>query len=443
VVTGVNTDTRTLAPGQLFIALKGPRFDGHDFAAQALQMGAAAAVVSLSYEPSAGLKGILLKVKDPLTALGDLAAAWRDEHSLRVLAVTGSSGKTTSKDMLASILSVRYRVLKSDGNFNNLIGLPLTLLRLRPEHSAAVLEMGMSWPGEIARLTQISQPDVGLITNVGPAHLQNMGSLSNIAKAKTELWQNMKDGAAIVNLDDPRLAPWARKFKGQAITFGTGGMVSAAAAEPYAFGQRFWLHLGGVKPAAVKLAALGSHNVQNALGAAAAALALGLSGEEIADGLNAFTPGSGRLRLLTSAGGVRILDDAYNANPDSVAASLKTLAQLVLAHDVPLRPVAVLGDMLELGAASKSLHQQAGAAAAENGIELLLALGAHAPHLVRGAKNAGLDNACAFASHEQLEAALAEKIAPADMVLVKGSHGMNMERTVKFLLRAYAPDKGS
>jgi UDP-N-acetylmuramoyl-tripeptide--D-alanyl-D-alanine ligase len=220
-------------------------------------------------------------------------------------------------------------------------------------------------------------------------------------------------------------------------------MVSAAAIEPHGFGQRFQLHLAGAKPVAVKLAAPGAHNIQNALGAAAAALAMGLSGEEIADGLNAFTPGSGRLRLLSSAWGVNILDDAYNANPDSVTASLNALAQLVFTRTLPCRPVAVLGDMLELGAASKSLHQQVGAAAADNGVELILALGAHAPDLVRGAKNAGLDNAYAFNSHDQLEAALAERIAPADMVLVKGSHGMGMERTVKFLLRAHAPDKES
>ncbi len=431
-VNGVCTDTRKLTPGQLFVALKGPNFDGHNFVPQAFKLGAVACLVERGYQ----YKGdaLLLQTQDTLQALGDLALAWRSEQPAKVLAVTGSSGKTTSKEMLALVLAQRYNVLKTKGNLNNLIGLPLTLLELNASHGAAVVEMGMSWPGEIARLTQIAEPDLGLITNVGPAHLQNMGSLKNIAAAKTELWSNIH-GIAVVNLDDPLLAPWARKFNGQVITFGQNpkAQVKAGKIQNMGFAQTFMLELPAGQPVLVKLGAPGEHNLQNALGVAAAAFAMGLSAEEIREGLSGYQAGSGRFRMLSSANGALILDDAYNANPSSVAAGLKTMAGLQHYYGGNRRAVAVLGDMLELGPKSPTLHRQIGELAVDSNCELLLAYGSMAPEVIKGAKSAGLAAAYAFGEMNELRKALLEKLTGKDIVLVKGSNSMGMESIVTFL----------
>ncbi|MDR1397940.1 MAG: UDP-N-acetylmuramoyl-tripeptide--D-alanyl-D-alanine ligase [Desulfarculales bacterium] len=435
-ISGVNTDSRTLAPGQLFVALAGVNFDGHDFVAQAARAGAGAALVNKNFI-FADKEFPLLKVDDTLRALGDLAAAWRREHSLRVLALTGSTGKTTAKEMLAAVLSRRYQVLKTEGNFNNLIGLPLTLLRLDETHNAAVLEMGMSVSGEIARLTRIADPDVAVITNIGPAHMASMGSVRNIAKAKVELWENMDSAAqAVINIDDPFLKPWRNKLKGRALTFGSGKEAEIYSSQLKVKGvkQNFLLHLPGAQPLEVTLSVPGAHNVCNALAAAAAAFSLGINGEEIAQGLSGYQGIKGRLRLQRAAVGALVLDDTYNANPASMAAALDTLAQMVsVAGEEPRRPVAVLADMLELGPESAGFHYELGRKAALSGCRLLFTYGPEARHTDQGAREAGLAESGNFQELTELKAALKKHLRPGDIVLVKGSNAMGMERVVDFL----------
>ncbi|RJX32751.1 MAG: UDP-N-acetylmuramoyl-tripeptide--D-alanyl-D-alanine ligase [Desulfarculus sp.] len=431
--SGVSTDSRQVQEGQLFVALSGPHFDGHDYVAAALEAGAAAAMVRRGFALPGSPRACLLAVPDTLAALGELAAAWRREHSALLAAVTGSNGKTTCKEMLAAIMAQRHQVLKNQGNFNNLIGLPLTLLKLSAAHSAVVVEMGMNAPGEIARLTQIAAPEAGVITNVGPAHLGPLGSLEAVAAAKGELFAGLSPAAtAVVNLDDPYLAPWARRLSCRVLTFGLskGAQVSASGFQPAGLGQRFSLEL----PEAaleVSLAAPGRHNLMNALAAAAAAYALGQGGAAIRAGLEAFRPLPGRLGLAGRPGGPALLDDTYNANPASLAAGLMVLSQVAQGRPMAL----ILGDMLELGPGAPELHRRAGAQAVEAGCTLVLALGAQAAQVAAGAdaQGRGGSKALAFSDLAELLAEARHRLTAEHVVLVKGSRAMAMERVVAAL----------
>ena len=433
--TGVSTDSRRVEPGQLFVALEGPRFDGHDFVAAALEAGAAGAVVRRGFSLPERPGACLFPVADTTRALGDLAAAWRREHSARVVAVTGSNGKTTTKEMLAAVLGRRHRVLRNRGNFNNHVGLPLTLLTLSGEHTAVVVEMGMNAPGEIARLTQIAAPEVGLVTNVGPAHLGRLGSLEAIAAAKAELYQGLGPGdTAVVNADDPLLAPWAGRLACRVVTFGSGegAMVRAGEADYGEAEVRFRLELPGAAPCPVRLPVPGRHNLMNALAAAAAAWVLGLGSEEIAAGLADFAPVPGRFSPRRAPGGYTVIDDTYNANPASLAAGLEALA----ARREPGRRVLILGDMRELGPEAPRLHREAGGQAVAAGCALVWAVGRFAEEVAAGARAAGLAGARAraFADQRELAAAARESLRPEDVVLVKGSRSAGMERVVAALL---------
>ncbi len=434
-LAGVSTDSRAIAPGQLFVALAGPNFDGHDFVPQALAAGAAAALVRADYAAPAELAGAcLLRVADTLRALGDLAGAWRREQSAIVAGLTGSNGKTSTKEMLAAILLKRHRVLKTQGNLNNLIGLPLTLLGLGPEHTACVVEMGMSALGEIARLTEIAAPELGLITNVGPAHLGPLGSLANIAQAKTELFRGLDPAAtALVNLDDPWLAPWADKLECRVVTFGHHEAAMVRCGDVSALGGRlaFSLWLPGEEPIRVRLAAPGRHNVMNACAAAAAALVMGQDGAAIREGLEAFVPVKGRLEQKRGFFGFWVLDDTYNANPASLAAGLAALKDVAGGRPMGL----ILGDMLELGPTSPQLHRDCGRQAAAAGCRLVLALGEQAAEVAAGAREGGLsaEAALAFADRLALIEAAQEMFEEDEVVLVKGSRSMGMERVVKAL----------
>ncbi|MFZ5586567.1 MAG: UDP-N-acetylmuramoyl-tripeptide--D-alanyl-D-alanine ligase [Thermodesulfobacteriota bacterium] len=433
--SGVCTDSRRIAAGQLFVALTGPNFDGHDFVADAFAAGAAAALVRTGFGLPAMPDACLLAVPDTLTGLGDLAAAWRREHDALVVGLTGSNGKTTTKEMLAAILGQRHRVHKTQGNFNNLIGLPLTLLGLDEAHTACVLEMGMSAPGEIARLTQIAAPEVGLVTNVGPAHLGPLGSLAAIAQAKTELWRGLDASAtAVVNLDDPLLAPWASRLECRVLTFGAHARADVRCGDASALGGRvaFSLWLPEAEPLRVRLAGPGRHNVINACAAAAAAHALGQGPAAILAGLETFAPAPGRLEQKRGFFGFWVLDDTYNANPASLAAGLAALADVAGGRG----RVLILGDMLELGPSAAKLHRQAGRAAVAAGCRLVLALGAQAREVAAGARQAGLaaGAALAFAERSDLIAAAQELIEEDEVVLVKGSHSMAMDKVVRALI---------
>lgn len=424
VVRGYSTDSRTLQPGELFIPLRGERYDGHDYLAQAVRNGAAAC---LSEEVVAGLTIPVIQVRDTLKALGDLAAAVRQRFAGPVIGVTGTSGKTTTKEMLAAILALTGPGLKSAGNFNNLIGVPLTLFGLLPEHRWAVIEMGMSARGEIARLAQIAAPQIGVITNVGAGHLENLGGISGVARAKGELFIALPSGGiALVNADDAEIGRLPLANGVRRVLFGTNpeAQVRASGITAVEGAVHFTLHLPeGTTP--VELPVPGRHNVQNALAAAAAAWSLGVPSADIAAGLASFRPCPGRMELVELPDDILILEDSYNANPLSMRAALDALYDL----GRPGRRLAILGDMLELGPTARELHHEVGALVAERA-DWLLTLGELSREIAAGAIAAGLPRERVFCADtaEALSARLRELLKPGDRLLVKGSRGMRMER---------------
>ena len=432
VFKGVSTDSRTVGAGELFVPIVGERFDGHDFIEAAFAKGASGALTMPGKGASSRGNVCQIEVDDTLRALGAIAHYIRDaRRDLVVVGITGTNGKTTTKEMLASVLSVRGPVLKNAGNLNNEIGLPLTLMGLDETHWAAVLEMGMSGFGEIARLAKIAEPQVGVITNIGPGHLETLGSMEGVARAKGELIEVLpRDGKAVLNLDDPYLKGLLVKNKSRAVTFGLrpGAMVTAGDIKETAHGVSFRLAVpGGV--AAISLPVMGTHNVYNALAAAAAALTAGLTVKEIKQGLEAFSPVKMRMEVL-DIGGVRVINDAYNANPASMAASLNAFASVKEG-----RRIAVLGDMLELGPSASKAHFDVGRLAGAEGMALLVLMGEHAAETAKGALESGMDEADVVVADgpEAAAEALSERLRKGDHVLVKGSRGMRMERVIELL----------
>ncbi|HEU4385952.1 MAG TPA: UDP-N-acetylmuramoyl-tripeptide--D-alanyl-D-alanine ligase [Anaeromyxobacteraceae bacterium] len=438
-VEGVSTDTRKPMAGACFVALRGERFDGHDFLAEAARAAAACAVVAESRAealPGTGLP--LLAVPDTLAALGALARWHRNRFRIPLVAVTGSNGKTTTREMVAGILAARGPVLKSEGNLNNEVGVPLTLFGLAPEHQAAVVEMGMSHPGEIARLAAIAEPQVGVVTNAGPAHLEGMGSIDAVADAKGELYLGLSPGGiAVASADDARMLRRAQASGRHLITFarGRGRRGDVVVLETVSHGEDGLCFLLGIgnRELTVRLSLVGEHNAQNAAAAAAAAVALGCSDKEIVTGLASVRPVGRRLRLERLASGVFLVDDCYNANPLSMGAALDTLRALAAARGG--RPVAVLGDMLELGAAEAASHGELGAAAARAGLGWLAAFGPRSRATAEAARTGGLAGDAAFHTEDlaALTAFVKERLRPGDVLLVKGSRGMKLERLVEAL----------
>ncbi|MDR1045126.1 MAG: UDP-N-acetylmuramoyl-tripeptide--D-alanyl-D-alanine ligase [Candidatus Adiutrix sp.] len=437
-VAGVSTDSRTVRPGEVFVALKGEKFDGHCHAAGALARGALAVVVQRALK--GGAAGRALMVEDTLKALGDLALALRRRQELKVLALTGSNGKTGTKEMLAAILrKIDAQLLATAGNFNNLVGLPLTVFGLKKAGRLAVLEMGMNHFGEIARLTEIAEPDVGLVTSIGPAHLEFFGSLSQVAKAKGELFAGLKDSAlAVVDADQPLLRRESKRFGGNKLFFGLGApaQIRLGRVRPRGLtGQDLTLYgPGAEKGRAVRLKLLGAHNAHNALAAAAAALAMGADWDQIAGGLAEVESFPGRLSAVKTRRGLWLLDDSYNANPASMSAGLKVLG------DFGGRGArgAILGDMGELGPAGGRFHREIGRLAAELNLDFLALVGPLSRHSARAARRAGLNrNAVAeFESPEEAAAWVLSGQPENAAVLVKGSHYMHMERAVDYLKNA-------
>jgi UDP-N-acetylmuramoyl-tripeptide--D-alanyl-D-alanine ligase len=438
-VTGVSTDTRTLGAGVLFVALRGARFDAHAFLPAAAAAGAAAAVVAPG--PAAAAAGLpRLEVADTLVALGALARHHRERFTLPLVGVTGSNGKTTTREMIAAILAERGPVLRTVGNLNNEVGVPLTLLELTARHQAAVIEMGMSHPGEIARLTAMARPQVGVVTNAAAAHLEGLGSIDGVADAKAELFAGLPEGGlAVVDADDARMLARARASGRRLLTFASGRQRRGDVAvlevlAQGAAGMRFLLGVGN-RELTVALPLVGAHNARNAAAAACAAIALGCTDQEIVRGLAAVRPVGRRLRLERLSGGLLLIDDCYNANPLSMEAALQTLAALARAEGG--QPLAVLGDMLELGPGEAELHRGVGAAAARLPVARLFGFGPRSRETLAGALAAGLPPDRSF--HTEDLAALAEAVraaaAPGDLLLVKGSRGMKLERLVEALGR--------
>ncbi|MCX5876974.1 MAG: UDP-N-acetylmuramoyl-tripeptide--D-alanyl-D-alanine ligase [Deltaproteobacteria bacterium] len=435
----VCTDSRAIEPGDLFVALRGENFDGHAYLAQAVEKGAAGLVVDTAPEKMPPVPVVL--VADTLRALGDLAAYRRSlMPDLQVVAMTGSCGKTTVKEMIAAILSREYNVLKTQGNFNNLIGLPLSLLPVEFHHDFAVMEMGMNQPGEIARLTEIADPDIACITNVQDAHLAGLSDISGVARAKGELFAGIKAwGKLVVNIDDKRVRGIARRCSQKKITFGRNPKADIRGIRLRSLGERgmaFTLQIG-TNEARVKVRSLGAHNVQNALAAAGMAHAAGVKFQDIVAGLESFAPFEKRLQVQRLTGGIRLINDVYNANPSSVLAALETLRQMDRTH----KKVVILGDMLELGTQSVTAHQAIGREVARLGFDALLVVGDFAEVMGAAAWKAGMSKkkAMVFANKEQVSDWLRASIAagslkPGDWVLVKGSRGMRMETITHDLL---------
>jgi UDP-N-acetylmuramoyl-tripeptide--D-alanyl-D-alanine ligase len=434
-IVGISTDSRTVGPAELFIPLRGSNFDGHDFLGQVARSGASAC---LSEEVVAGFPIPIIRVENTLAALGDLAAALRRDFDKPVVAITGSSGKTTTKEMLAAILSLTGPGLKTAGNFNNLVGLPLTLFRLEASHRWAVLEMGMSARREIARLAGIADPDVGVITNVGPAHLETLQGLDGVARAKGELFAALRRGAtAVINADDEMVAQLPVANGVQRLLFGTGPEAQVRAEDIVVNGETVRFRLvtpHGSWPVTLNVA--GRHNAANALAAAAAALAVGVESSLIVRGLEAFRPVAGRMEVVRRTDGVVLIEDSYNANPLSVRVALEALDEMGGSG----RRIAVLGDMLELGAASAGFHREAGWVAAKRSDYLLL-LGAMAEHTAAGARERGMpaDRVRVFGSHDEVADFLRKVLQRGDRVLIKGSRGMKMEKVGVALNESTSP----
>lgn len=420
----LSTDTRSIQPGDAFLALRGERFDAHDFLPLAVDRGAAALVVERE-APELGVPQLV--VQDSFDALGQIAAVNRERFTGPLLAITGSSGKTTVKTMLAGILVRSAPVLATRGNLNNRIGVPLTLLELDAAHEFAVIEMGASGPGEIASYCRWAKPEVALVNNVMPAHIEGFGSVEGVASAKGEIYRGLSaHGTAVLNLDEAYVEQWRASLQGQrVITFALANSEAdcrASAVEPRADGSDFTL----VTPegsARVALRAPGEHSVRNALAASACALALGLSPEAIARGLESFEPVAGRMSARRGYAGALVIDDSYNANPGSVKAAIEVLA----AHAG--ERILVLGDMGELGERASELHRELGERARDRGIDQLITLGPLSAYAARafGSKARQYDN------HDAVIAALKAELNGQTRVLIKGSRSAGMDKIVRGL----------
>jgi len=443
-LTGFSIDSRTLRPGEAFIAIKGPNHDGHDFVGDALHQGAAAALVSQERLPAypSAVQGNLLGVPDPFQTLQRLGLYARRAWGRTVIGVTGSTGKTTTKEMLAALLATRYRVLKSEGNLNNEYGVPLTLLRLESAHELVVLEMAMAHKGELAKLCAIAEPNIGLVTNVAPVHLEFFSSVEEIAAAKRELVQGLVPPAvAVLNADDPYVNRFTEGFSGHVCRFGIEKLAEVRAAhidDHGCLGSEFDLVLGG-KRARVHLSLPGRAHVANALAAFAVASLRGIEPEDAAPILSGLEPAPLRGQLVRFAAGFTVVNDAYNSNPRA----LGTMAEALSRTPEAGRRILVAGEMKELGPTSAELHRKAGEAIADLGnIDFLAGVTGDARHIVEGAVGAGLSpqRARFFDSKDAAADWLGGTLEPGDWVLLKASRGVGLETVLEELQRRFATE---
>lgn len=422
--SGVSTDSRGLLEDKLFVALRGPNFDGHDFVAAAAEGRAAGALVA-KRQP---VELPQIQVSDTLSGLQEWAAAWRRSTNIPLVAITGSNGKTTVKTLAASILSQRFETLATRGNLNNHIGVPLTLLELSSKHEVAVVEMGASARGEIGPLTRLAEPTVGIVTNAGPAHLEGFGDIRGVALGKGELFESLPEKAcAVINADDVYHDQWRQLAQHcRIVTFGTSDSADYALAnapEIHANGMTFSARLGDAGVVAIETPLVGSHNILNILAAAAAATAAGAQTEDIVAGVAGAGSVAGRMNVCEGRGGVRIIDDAYNANPASLAAGIDYLATQ------KGRRLLVLGDMAELGSDARALHVEAGEFARSRGIDGLVGVGPLAAHAAR-AYGPGSQT---FATLEEARDWLEKQLGRDLVLLIKGSRSAGLDRLVEAL----------
>jgi UDP-N-acetylmuramoyl-tripeptide--D-alanyl-D-alanine ligase len=434
---GLSIDSRTIAAGETFVAIRGEVHDGHAFLPQVLAHAPVSGVL-VAVDRMDGLSDLMaahprtawVAVADTTRALGDIANLHRRRSAASIVAITGSNGKTSARRMTAAVVAQRFAVLEPARNLNNQIGVPLTLFRLEPHHQWAVLELGTNMPGEIARLTSICRPDIGVVTNVGPAHLERLGSLAGVAAEKGALVAGLAPtGRAVLNADDPRVAAFAAGLGDRAVLFGVAetARVRAGAISETPHGIEFRLELDGAREP-VRLNAFGRVMVHNALAAAAVGLLLGLSPADIRAGLEGFRPAPGRMGVTALPGGIRLVDDSYNANPASMRAAIETLRTLRGAG----RAILVTGDMRELGADAPQLHRELGRLAAAAGVDRFFACGTHAAEAAAGAMAAGMPTAAVMTgARDTIRDAVIAELRPGDWVLVKGSRAMGMEAIVQ------------
>ena len=434
VVCGYSIDSRTVAAGELFFAVRGERLDGHDFVAAAIERGAVAAVVSrarVATLPDAALAVPLLITEDPLTALQALATHVRRQWGRRVVAVTGSAGKTTTKEAIAAALGAKLNVLKSQGNLNNAFGLPLQLLRLSPDHEIAVIEMGMNHPGEIAALARIASPDWGVVTNVGTAHIENFpDGQAGIARAKLELVDALPSaGVAFLNCDDPYLSQFGRDFHGRVVYFGAGPCADPQILEVAE--DLDGLHVryrAGEREGQLMLNLLGAHNASNAMAGLAVALEAGVELDAAIAALETLAAGDKRGQVIEIKGAT-ILNDSYNSNPEALRSMIRTLASRPAE-----RRILVAGEMLEQGEHGPALHAECGRAAAEAGLDLVVGIQGNAEHLAAAACSGGVASLF-LPDAETAGRWLKLNLRKGDVVLVKGSRGVHLERVIEALTR--------
>jgi len=435
---GVTTDTRAIEPGEVFVAIRGATHDGHDHVDEAVKRGAGVVIVERAVERSDSdhpADCSVVTVRESLAALGDLAAYHRRRRrQAQVLAVAGSNGKTTTKEMTAAILREAFgadAVLHTRGTQNNLVGLPLTLLRLGASQRVAVLKLGMNGPGEVWRLAEIAAPDAGVITCVAPEHLEGVGSLHGAAEAEAELFRRLRPSAtAVVNADDPLVVAAATAFPGRTVRFGTGGEVRAEGLVDHGLeGSTFQLCVDGERTE-VRLPVAGRHNVGNALAAAALASLAGTPLDATRRALERFEPPSMRMQVMRLAAGITVINDAYNANPASMAAALQTLAA-----SAATRRIAVLGEMRELGDHTEAAHEELGRVAGATGLDLLIAIGPYAGLVREAALAAGLpaDRVIVTTEHAEAGERLRAACRAGDLVLLKGSRGAALESVLSHL----------
>jgi UDP-N-acetylmuramoyl-tripeptide--D-alanyl-D-alanine ligase len=444
-VCGISTDSRKVEKGSMFIALRGENFDGHDFVHKAVENGAASVIIS--DEALLDLEKVdksvsIIRASDTLQALGDLAHNYRQRFSLPVIGLTGSSGKTTTKEMMATIIGQKKTILKTEGNLNNLIGLPQTIFRLKAEHELAILEMGTNTRGEIKRLTRIAEPTIGLITNIGPAHLAGFGSVDVVAQEKGDLFLNMSPaGIAVVNLDDEAVKIVDERWNGRRINFSMSPNADVTVNDiekKGARGMRFNLVIDGASQKA-EMKIVGIHHVYNAMAAAACAWAAGIGPEIIKEGLSAFSPVGGRMEMIKLQNGAYVIDDSYNANPVSVRAALMTLKDLKNSHS----GYVFLGDMLELGDEAEEMHRKIGMLLGTIGVNAVFLQGEYSATTAAAARDGGLSQENIFIVQDSKEgiAYLKKNLKKGDWVLVKGSRRMKMEIIVAQICEEFGSDK--
>ena len=427
VAQAYSIDSRTIGPGQLFFAVQGERLDGHNYVNAALEKGAVAAVIRKDQLQRYPEEPRLLAVDDTLAALQTLATAVRKVWGKPLVGVTGSAGKTTTKEAIAHVLGVRFRVLKSEGNFNNHFGLPLMLLKLETEHDVAVIEMGMSHAGEIRALAKIAQPEVGVVTNVAPVHLEFFDSLAGIARAKYELIESLPaDGTAVLNADDEYVSQFGRDFKGKVVTYGTRAIADIRAENVQtrgSEGSEFDVVLAGAREHA-RLPLVGEHNILNALAAVAVGLARGLKPSEAVGALATLAPPDKRGQVV-QLGNITVLYDCYNSSPKALMAAVDTLASMPAR-----RRIAVAGEMLELGPAGEQLHRECGRYIAASKLDFLLGVRGLAEPMVEAAREAGLQSEF-VATPEEAGEWLARETQDGDVVLLKASRGVKLEKALE------------